>query len=98
MQINVTTRHGNLSEASKQKIKEKVEKLEKFIERLTRIDVVVDLEKADAPSVDLMALTEHKKEFKATYSSGELYGCVDQVLDKIQQQMKKFKEKMTDHH
>lgn len=97
MQINVTARHGNLSEASRQKITEKVEKLGKFIERLTKIDVVVDLEKADAPAIDLIAVTEHKKEFKASYSSEELFGCVDQVIDKIQQQMKKFKEKMTDH-
>lgn len=97
MQINVSTRHGSLSEASQAKISEKVEKLGKFIERLTKIDVIVDLEKPDAPAIDLLAVTEHKKEFKASYTSEELFGCVDQVVDKVQQQMKKFKEKMTDH-
>ena len=97
MQINVTARHGDLSEASRQKIVEKIEKLGKFLERVSRIDVIVDLEKADTPTVDVKVLTELKKEFTASYSSGELFGCVDQVIDKIQQQMKKFKEKMTDH-
>lgn len=97
MQINISTRHGDLSEAAKQKIIDKVEKLGKFVERVSRIDITVDLEKADEPSVDLIATTELKKEFQASYASGDLYGCIDQIIDKIQQQMKKFKEKLTDH-
>ena len=97
MQVNVSTRHGELSDAAKQKIIDKVEKLGKFIERVSRIDVTVDLEKADVPAVDILVATELKKEFQASYSSGELYGCIDQIIDKIQQQMKKFKEKLTDH-
>ena len=97
MQINVSTRHGTLSDAARQKIIEKVEKLGKFIERTSRIDVTVDLEKADLPMVDIVVATELKKEFQASYSSGDLYGCIDQLMDKIQQQMKKFKEKLTDH-
>ena len=97
MEINVSTRHGNLSEAARQKIVDKVEKLGKFVERTSRIGVVVDLEKADEPQVDMMVVTELKKEFKASYTSNDLYGCVDQLIDKIQQQMKKFKEKLTDH-
>ena len=98
MQVNISTRHGSLSEASQQKIQEKVEKLGKFIERVNQIDVTVDLEKKDQPTVDIRVATEHKKEFTANYSCEELFGCVDQAMDKIQQQMKKFKEKMTDHH
>ena len=97
MQVNISTRHGSLSEASQQKIQEKVEKLGKFIERVNLIDVTVDLEKKDQPIVDIRVTTEHKKEFTSNYSSAELFGCVDQAMDKIQQQMKKFKEKMTDH-
>ncbi len=98
MQINVSTRHGDLSDAAKQKIIDKVEKLGKFVERVSRIDVTVDLEKADLPAVDIIVATELKKEFQASYCSNELYGCIDQIIDKIQQQMKKFKEKLTDHH
>lgn len=97
MKINVSTRHGSLSDAAQQKIIDKVEKLGKYIERTNRIDVTVDLEKPDQPMVDIMVATELKKEFKASYSSEDLYGCVDQAMDKIQQQMKKFKEKLTDH-
>ena len=97
MQINISTRHGNLSEAAQQKLREKAEKLSRFIERISKIDIVVDLEKSDRPAMELVVTTELKKEFQASYSSDDLYGCLDQITDKLEQQMRKFKEKLTDH-
>lgn len=97
MQIQVQARHGSLADATRQKIADKVEKLGRFIERVSSIDVMVDLEKADQPIVEVVVATELKKDFRADYSSGDLWGCLDQTIDKIEQQMRKFKEKMTDH-
>ncbi|MBQ7813001.1 MAG: ribosome-associated translation inhibitor RaiA [Thermoguttaceae bacterium] len=97
MQIQVQARHGSLADATRQKIADKVEKLGRFIERVSSIDVMVDLEKADQSVVEVVVATELKKDFRADYSSGDLWGCLDQTIDKIEQQMRKFKEKMTDH-
>ncbi|MDD3588045.1 MAG: ribosome-associated translation inhibitor RaiA [Thermoguttaceae bacterium] len=97
MQINISTRHGNLSETARQRITEKVEKLGRLVERVSKIEVTVELEKADIPEVDLLVSTELKKEFKATHTSESLYGSLDQVIDKVEAQMRKFKEKLTDH-
>ena len=98
MNIQIQARHGSLSDASRDKIAEKVEKLGRFVERVSTIDVVVDLAKADQPNVEAVVVTDLKHDFRASYASGELFGCVDQVVDKIEQQMRKFKEKLTDHH
>ena len=98
MNIQIQSRHGSISEATREKIAGKVEKLGRFIERVTSIDVVVELEKPDQPSVEVVVLTELKHDFRADYASGDLLGCVDQAVDKIEQQMRKFKEKLTDHH
>jgi putative sigma-54 modulation protein len=97
MQIQVQARHGSLADATRQKIADKVEKLGRFIERVSSVDVMVDLEKADQPVVEVVVATELKKDFRADYTSGDLWGCLDQTIDKIEQQMRKFKEKMTDH-
>ena len=97
MEIKITVRHGSLSEAAKEKIIGKVERLAKFIQRVSKAEVVVDLEKADTPKIDLKVVTELKKEFNASYSSNDMFGAVDQVIDKLQQQMKKFNDKMTEH-
>ena len=97
MQIQVQARHGSLAEATQQKITEQVVKLGRFIERVSNIDVIVDLEKADEPNVEVVVATELKKDFRAEYRSGDLWGCLDQTIDKLEQQMRKFKEKLVDH-
>lgn len=98
MNIQVQARHGEMADATRQKIAEKVVKLGRFCERVSNIDVLVDLEKADEPKVEVVVITDLKKDFRADYSSGDLWGCLDQIVDKLEQQMRKFKEKMTDHH
>jgi len=97
MQIQVQARHGSLADATQQRIVEKVVKLGRFIERVSNIDVLVDLDKADEPNVEVVVMTELKKDFRAEYCSGDLWGCLDQTIDKLEQQMRKFKEKMVEH-
>lgn len=97
MQIQIQARKCSLSDAHKARIEEKVAKLGRFIERVSAIDVVVEPEKNDAMRVEVIVSTELKKIFRADYSSDDLFGCLDQAIDKVEQQMRKFKEKLTDH-
>ncbi|MDD3589519.1 MAG: ribosome-associated translation inhibitor RaiA [Thermoguttaceae bacterium] len=98
MNIQVESRHGSLSEETRQKIAEKVIRLGRFIDRISDINVMVNLDRADEPHVEVAVLTELKKDFRAEYSSGDLWGCLDQTIAKLEQQLRKFKEKMTDHY
>lgn len=95
--IQVQTRNGSLSESAREKIAAKLEKLGRFEERVSGIDVIVDLATADMPRVEVIVTTELKHTFRADFTSGDLYGCVDQCSDKVAQQMRRFKEKLTDH-
>lgn len=94
MQINLTTRHGQLSEANQEKLRAKAEKLHRFFERLTAIDAVIDLEDAARPKVDLSVSAEHKHDFKAHAESSSLASAFDTALQKIEQQLRKYKEKV----
>ncbi|MCL2624747.1 MAG: ribosome-associated translation inhibitor RaiA [Planctomycetaceae bacterium] len=98
MQINVSTRHGNISEATEAKVIAKVQKLGRYFERLTQIAVVIDLKKADEPLVDINVSAEHKHDFVASYQSGDLWGCIDQAMHKLEIQIKKYKEKVQTQH
>ena len=49
MQIKISARHGHLSDETQAKIKEKLEKLPRFYDRLTAIDVTVDLSTGTRP-------------------------------------------------
>ena len=98
MQIRISTRHGDLSEATKHKVTEKLEKLNRIFERLTSIEVTVDLIDADKISVEVLVSAEHKHDFVASQDGDELMAVVDKVLHKLEQQLRKYKERIQDHH
>ena len=98
MQINISTRHGHLSDETQTAITTKVEKLTRFFERLTSIEVTIDLERADTPQVHLEVAAEHKHDFVATDRSDNLFASVDNVVEKMEQQLRKYKEKVRDRH
>jgi len=49
VQVKISARHGHLSEATQAKLTAKVERLSRLFERLTAIEVTVDLEHKDTP-------------------------------------------------
>lgn len=98
MQINISTRHGHLSDETQARVREKLERLPRFFERLTSIDLTVDLEHRSTPKVDLRVSAEHKHDFVATEQADELMVGVDRVVHKLEQQLRKYKEKLQDHH
>ncbi len=98
MQIKISARHGHLSDETQAKIKEKLEKLPRYYDRLSSIDATVDLEHREAPNVDLRVSAEHKHDFVAVCHSTELMAAVDEVVEKMEQQLRKYKTKIQDRH
>ncbi|NQT12511.1 MAG: ribosome-associated translation inhibitor RaiA [Planctomycetes bacterium] len=98
MQIRISTRHGTISEETQSKIKAKAEKLTRFFDRLTAIEFTVDLKRRDEPNVDLRVSAEHKHDFVATDRSSDLIASVDHVIRKLEQQLRKYKQKIQDRH
>lgn len=94
MQINIATRHGHISAATRSKITAKVQRLSRYFERLTAIEVTVDLEHETTPIVDLRVDAEHKHDFVASAQTGDLWRSVDAVVQKLEQQLRKYKEKV----
>ena len=98
MQIKISTRHGHVSEQTQTKISARMEKLTRFFDRLTAIEVTIDLKRRDVPTVDLRVSAEHKHDFVASDQSDNLMVSIDNVVDKMEQQLRKYKEKVQDRH
>ena len=94
VQIDISTRHGHLSEASRQKIKAKVMKITRIFDRLTSIHLTVDLEHEHMPSVDLRVSAEHKHDFVSNDRGSDLMGSIDSVVHRMESQIRKYKEKI----
>lgn len=98
MQVNISARHGHLSDATRSKIAAKVEKLERLFERLSAIEVTVDLEHEQNPTVDVRVSAEHKHDFVAAEQSTNLMAALDGVIHKLEGQLRKYKEKVQERH
>jgi putative sigma-54 modulation protein len=97
LNISVSTRNGQLPEDVRQTIHQKVERLPRFFDRTTRVEVVVDLGNPEQPRVECKVTAEEANDFFAADSGVNVIAALDRVVHKIEQQLRKHKEKLTDH-
>ena len=96
MQYSVTGHHVDVSPALRDYVGQKLEKLERHFDHLTDIHCILTVEKlrhtAEA-TVHLTGGTLH-----ASSVNDDMYAAIDSLVDKLDRQVKKHKEKMNDHH
>jgi putative sigma-54 modulation protein len=97
VQINISTRHGHVSETTQAAVREKIDRLTRLYDRVSAVELTIDLEHPDAPAVDLK-ISAKKHDFVAAGQSTELLAAIDVVVDKMEQQLRKFKERVQDRH
>lgn len=96
MQVEITARHGSVSETVRSHINEKSQKLLTYFERVTAIQVTIDFEK-DRAGVEILVDTEHKHNFVARDVGDGVLATFDSALHKMEQQIRKYKQKIQDH-
>jgi putative sigma-54 modulation protein len=101
VQIKIAARHGHLNETTQQMIRDRAEKLLHFFERLTLIEVTVDLkasfEKKEVKMVEFVVQAEHKHDLVAREHHPDLMAAVDLAVEKLEGQLRRYKEKIQDH-
>jgi putative sigma-54 modulation protein len=96
VQVKISARHGHLGDAAQAMIRDKAQKLLHYFDRLTIIEVTADLHE-DQKTVEVLVSAEHKHDFVARESNGELQVALDLALDKVVHQLRRYKEKIQDH-
>lgn len=96
MQVKISSRHGHLTDETQAHIKEKAEKLLHYFGRIMMIEVLVDM-REDGNNVEFLVSAEHKHDFVAHGRHADLLAAVDLVLEKLEAQVRKYKEKIQDH-
>lgn len=96
MEIKISARHGHISDATRAFIREKADKLTRLFERLTMIEVTVDLNHEGQTSVEFLVKAEHKHDFVARESHPDLLAALDLVMSKLEMQVRRYKEKIQD--
>ncbi|QEL14881.1 HPF/RaiA family ribosome-associated protein [Limnoglobus roseus] len=96
MQVKVSVRHGQLDDATQADIRDKAEKLLHFFERVSQIEVTVDL-RGLQKKVEILLNAEHKHDFVAQAEAEEVLPAVLVAVEKMKHQINHYKEKIQDH-
>ena len=96
MQVSITCRHGSIEDETHEHIVRKAEKLLHYFERVTEINVTVSFE-GDRTAVEILVDAEHKHNFVARAEGQQVQTVFDGALQKMEQQIRRYKEKLQDH-
>ena len=95
MQVNLTGHHVDITDALRSYVDEKIARLERHFDHVTNVHVILSVEKlvqkAEATvhiaGADVFADAVHE----------DMYAAIDALVDKLDRQVLKHKEKKKDH-
>ncbi len=93
MNIKITGRHMEMTDAIKQHVEKSLEKLRAHFDRVMEADVVLTVEKPHRHIADV-TLHANGVRIHAEEVSPDMYTSVDAVAGKLDKQLRKFKERV----
>ncbi len=96
MGLTVTFRHLEPNNALKSYSEEKVLKIERYVPNLNDVHVILSLEKRRHIAEVIINVNKGKITAKEV-SEDNMYSAIDLVMDKIESQARKYKDKLTSH-
>jgi putative sigma-54 modulation protein len=96
MQLNITFRQFGSSDALKEYAKEKVERVNRLLDRAGEAHVVLSLER----HLHHADITIHSGSWvlRGREKSEDMYASIDLAMDKIERQLRRYKDKLKSHH
>ncbi len=95
MQISITGHHVDITPALKSYVDSKFERLERHFDQVTNVHVVLSVEKVRQKAEANMHL--NGTDIFADAVDEDMYAAIDALVDKLDRQVKKYKEKITSH-
>ena len=96
MQINLTGRHVDITDSMRDYVNTKFERLERHFDNVTNVHVILSVEKLRQKAEATMHVAGGSDVF-ADAVHEDMYAAIDNLTDKLDRQIKKHKEKITDH-
>ncbi len=94
MDITLSARHMDMTDAMKSHIRDRIEKLPRFDDKILSITVTLD-EDNGQEKVEIIAKVH--QEVLVTKSAGhDLYAAIDEAFDKCERRITKLHDKLTD--
>ena len=95
MQINVSGHHIEVTNSLRQYVETKLKRLERHYYQITNVHVILRVEKQGQKAEATVRI--QGGDIFAEAESDDLYAAIDMLVDKLDRQLIKQKEKMKDH-
>lgn len=96
MQVTITGRHFDVSDALRRLVEERFSRLEKFEERIGRVEVTL-LEEKNHFEVEGDLSIDGRGTVHAHAEAADFRSAVDRVVDKLARQLKRSRSRYRDH-
>ena len=96
MQVKLTGHHVDISPALREYVDSKIVRLERHFEHVTDVHVILTVEKLRHKAEATLHVSGN--DLFADSVSEDMYAAIDGLMDKLDRQLLKHKEKLTDHH
>ena len=94
--VMVTGRHMHITEGMKQHAVDRISKLEHIADRIIDVNVTMDIQKL-GHCVEILMKYGHTL-IRSHAQTTDMYVSIDQAVNKLENQLRRYKSKLRDHH
>ncbi|MCK4674803.1 MAG: ribosome-associated translation inhibitor RaiA [Gammaproteobacteria bacterium] len=95
MQIELTGHHIEITDSLRDYVNEKMARLERHFDKVSNIHVILAVENVSKKAEATVHMSGH--DVFANSTEDDMYAAIDGLVDKLDRQVKKHKEKITNH-
>lgn len=95
MQVNLTGHHVDLTDALRTYVDEKIARLERHFDHVTNVHVILGIEKLSQKAEATVHIAGADVFADATHE--DMYAAIDALVDKLDRQVIRHKEKVKSH-
>ncbi len=96
MQLNVSGQHVELTSAMQEYVRSKLVRLERHFDHVSNVHVVLSVAKKTHRAE--ASVNVARGQLHANAQGDDMYAVIDALIDKLDRQIVKHKEKLGDHH
>lgn len=96
MEITLSVRHGDAPDSLKQYVRDEVEGLSKYFDRLVEADIILNEETRKRYIAEVRVHSSNDTHFACT-EAGDFRTAIDETIDKLRRQLKRHKGKLNNH-
>ena len=86
----------DITEAIRAYAQDKAQKLQRYYDRIMSIEIIMDIE-GGTPTAEAVVTATHNSTFVGRHRGEDMYGCIDNAIHKVEEQLRRHKDRLRGH-